>query len=873
VPEPRPRGPGPVLAALAVAVLVLLLADLALFRTPLYHGVLAPSSSAGSFEAAVAQLRDRPADPQHDVLVLGDSRIYQGLLPAQAAAAAGGLNFVPAGVPGTTPRTWGFLIRAIDPEAKRYRAVVVPVDTYADDTSAIGALDGNDRPFDLRYVVYRVGWGDAWPLARTFSDPRKKAGYALDLWLRAPLLRDDLQNLLSDPAERVAALARQRAGLAPAGTLSTRSSSLAGLRADFTRDELQFPAGVGPVERDALQQQIMRPVQPSSAYGDYRRQWLGPIVQRYLASGTPVIFVRIPTRPVHRSLPAGPSGSLLDFARAGARLIPQDAYVALERPELFTDEDHLDAAGAERFSRMLGSDVARSLREPPPPPPTPPPTPAPVPTPTARPPGVPAPVAPPEPFHPPNLAYLGLSVPIVFQSYEFVAFFGLVALSFYLLPRRAGNVLLLLASWYFYARWNAWFLVILLGLTASDFALALALEGARGWPRRALLAAGIAANLAFLGTFKYLNFAGATLGALLGLHHAAWVFDLVVPVGISFHTFQSISYLVDVHRGRLPAVRKPFAYALYIAFFPQLLAGPIVRAQRFFGELNNWRRPGSDDVLRGIGEIALGLFKKTAIADQVAAVSDAYFAAPAAHPGVLAAWSGILAFAFQIYFDFSGYSDIAIGCARLLGFVFPPNFRRPYLATSIREFWQRWHISLSTWLRDYLYIPLGGNRGGTLATLRNLMITMLLGGLWHGANWTLVFWGGYHGALLGLERLLGWGRSAPAVGRPLWFARVGATFALVSFGWIFFRAPDFPTAFAIAGSALWGGLGTWELPWWPLATIAAAAGIAFAQERGWSPADLRARPVAYGGALGALLVCLQLLAWTGEAAPFVYFKF
>jgi alginate O-acetyltransferase complex protein AlgI len=864
-----------VLGALAVAMLLLLVGDLALFHTPLYHGVLAPSSSAGSFEAAVAELRARPPDPAKDVLVLGDSRIYEGFLPAEATAAAPGLRFIPAAVPGTTPRTWDYLMRAIDPEAKRYRAVVVPLDSYQDDTGSIGALDGNDRPFDLRYVVYRIGWGDAWPLAASFTDPRKKVGYTLDLWLRGPLLRDDLQNLLDSPEARVAALERQAAGLPPLGTLSTRDISLTGLQADFNKNTLTFPLGIGPVERSALTSQVLRPTQPSGAYGSYRHEWLGPILERYLSTNTPVFFVRIPTRPLHRDEPGGPDGSVLDMWRAGARVIPQTAYVALEQPRFFADEDHLNRAGAQRFSHMLGSDVAQSLSGPPvPAPPTP--APAPTPAPTATPlPGATAAPVPAAPWQAPHISldYLGLSVPIAFQSYEFVTFFALVALLFYLLPRRVGNILLLLASWYFYARWNSWYLVILIGLTASDFGIALLLERSRGVRRRVLLGLGVAANLVFLGTFKYANFAGASLGALFGLHHAAWVVDLVVPVGISFHTFQSISYLVDVHRERIAAVRKPFDYALYIAFFPQLLAGPIVRAGRFFGELYDWQRPTSDDVLRGLGEIALGLFKKTAIADQVAAVSDAYFAAPAAHPGILAAWSGILAFAFQIYFDFSGYSDIAIGCARLLGFAFPANFRRPYLATGIRDFWSRWHISLSTWLRDYLYIPLGGNRGGTLATVRNLMVTMLLGGLWHGANWTLVAWGGYHGALLSLERVLGLGRTAPAPGSLAWFGRVVVTFALVCFGWILFRAPDFPTAAGIAASALWGPLGAWELPWWPLALIAVAAGIGFAQERGWSPASLRARPLLFGSALGVLILCLQLLSWSGEAAPFVYFKF
>ena len=242
------------------------------------------------------------------------------------------------------------------------------------------------------------------------------------------------------------------------------------------------------------------------------------------------------------------------------------------------------------------------------------------------------------------------------------------------------------------------------------------------------------------------------------MHGNPWLVNLFVPIGISFHTFQSISYLVDVYRGRTVAIRKPLDYALYLAFFPQLLAGPIVRAGLFFGELFTWRPPGPQDVTYGLARAGFGLLKKTAIADQFAGVANGYFDAISSHPGSPAAWSAMFAFSMQIYFDFSGYSDIAIGCARMLGFVFPENFRMPYLATSVTDFWHRWHITLSTWLRDYLYIPLGGNRGGALATLRNLMITMLLGGLWHGAQWTFVAWGGVHGVALCIERLLGVGR-------------------------------------------------------------------------------------------------------------------
>ena len=365
-------------------------------------------------------------------------------------------------------------------------------------------------------------------------------------------------------------------------------------------------------------------------------------------------------------------------------------------------------------------------------------------------------------------AACGIGIPLRFQSYEFWLFFAIVVALFYLLPRRYGRIVLLIVSYYFYARWNAWYVLFLWILTASDFAIAIWIEDAKERQRRSirlLLGLGVTANLAFLATFKYANFASSTVAALVGMHQNPWLVNLFVPIGISFHTFQSISYLVDVYRGRTVAVRKPLDYALYLAFFPQLLAGPIVRAGLFFGELFNWRPPGPEDFTYGAARASFGLVKKTVIADQFASVANAYFDSIASHPGAPAAWSALFAFSMQIYFDFSGYSDIAIGCARMLGFVFPENFRMPYLATSITDFWHRWHITLSTWLRDYLYVPLGGNRHGTLATLRNLMITMLLGGLWHGAQWTFVAWGGFHGVLLCVERVFGIGRAEkPAQG-------------------------------------------------------------------------------------------------------------
>jgi alginate O-acetyltransferase complex protein AlgI len=344
---------------------------------------------------------------------------------------------------------------------------------------------------------------------------------------------------------------------------------------------------------------------------------------------------------------------------------------------------------------------------------------------------------------------------MLFNTTEFFVFFAIVLAVFYAAPRVLRRVILLVASYVFYLSWNYKFVVLLLGLTVVDFGAAIAIERAPAVRKKLFLLISLAANLGMLGFFKYYNFFADNLAQLLRYPPHSWTYSIILPLGISFHTFQSISYVVDVYRGEQAAIRSPIDYALFISFFPQLVAGPIVRAREFFSDLNAWRHPDREEVLRGVMLIVLGLTKKMAFADQFAQIADSYFQNLSAHPGGWAAWSGVIAFAMQIFFDFSGYTDMAIGMALLLGFHFPVNFRRPYLAFSITDFWHRWHMSLSRWLRDYLYIPLGGNRHGRLMTYRNLMLTMLLGGLWHGASWNFVIWGGYHGGLLSVERMMG----------------------------------------------------------------------------------------------------------------------
>ncbi|HZY96319.1 MAG TPA: MBOAT family protein [Candidatus Cybelea sp.] len=860
---------GAILIAGAFAIFALV--DVVAFRTSLYRSILDPSSSTGSFEASIAAYTAFAADPKRDVLVLGDSRIYSALDPRVASLAGRGLRFLNGGVPGTTPRCWPYFIRAIDPAANRFRAVVIAVDTYADNDSAIGSLDGDDRPLDLRYIVFQTGLRDLPKLAGSFSDPRERVEHGIDLFLRGPELRDDFQELAADPVARVVELERVRDAITYAPLADhPRRETLAGMRVDFATDSIIYPPGLPDVERTAIATQVLHVAKPSPSYARYRLEWLTPIASRYRKAGTPVIFVRIPTRPAHR-LPAElASGSLVEIARdEHARLIPSQKYVALEQPELFADEDHLNRAGSLRFSRFLGADVTHMLADAPQ---------------AAQDPAPPAPSQ--QRRQRRELSWLtaaaGIGIPLRFQSYEFWLFFAIVAALFYAcpIPRRAGRIVLLFASYYFYARWNAWYVLFLWILTGSDYLIAIALERSRAggrWNPRALLAVGVAANLAFLGSFKYTNFASGTVAALIGMHQNPWLVNLFVPIGISFHTFQSISYLVDVYRGRMAAVRKLSDYALYLAFFPQLLAGPIVRAGLFFGELFSWRAPGPEDISYGLARAGFGLVKKMAVADQFAAVANGYFDSIAAHPGAPAAWSAVFAFGMQIYFDFSGYSDIAIGCARVFGFVFPENFAMPYLATSITDFWHRWHITLSTWLRDYLYIPLGGSRHGRLETLRNLMLTMLLGGLWHGAQWTFVAWGGFHGAMLCIERILGIGHERGGPRGAVAVARVLVTFTIVTLGWVLFRSPTFGIALTVYRELLVGGPGPALLTGWQ--TVLAAGIVAFGAVRllfdrlGVTPTWPRLRPLAQAGTLAGLLLALEMLSWPGISPSFIYFKF
>jgi alginate O-acetyltransferase complex protein AlgI len=461
---------------------------------------------------------------------------------------------------------------------------------------------------------------------------------------------------------------------------------------------------------------------------------------------------------------------------------------------------------------------------------------------------------------------------MLFTTFSFIRFLLVVLALFYLLPQRYRRYLLLAASLLFYMAWNAKFVVLILGLITIDYFAALWISRREGTARRFALLVSLAANIGMLGWFKYANFARETWLHLLHPGMAIQPLDIILPLGISFHTFQSISYVIDVYRNEQPVVKSYVDYALFVSFFPQLVAGPIVRAHEFFHDLWNWKAPSGAEWQRGVAMILTGFVKKLVFADQFSLVADRYFGNPTALPGMAPAWTGTIAFALQIFFDFSGYTDIAIGIAMLFGFHFPENFRRPYLSASITEFWRRWHMTLSRWLRDYIYISVGGNRKGTFRTYLNLILTMLLGGLWHGASWNFVIWGGYHGALLAIERAV-WGREEHRglIRIPL----TVVTFLLVCIGWVFFRAKTFSAALfvigqmaatTVPGESL---LSAWQ---WRLAILSIL--IALGEEYRGILSRLTVSPAwARTLAVVVVLLVIELFSATEQTIPFVYFQF
>jgi alginate O-acetyltransferase complex protein AlgI len=480
---------------------------------------------------------------------------------------------------------------------------------------------------------------------------------------------------------------------------------------------------------------------------------------------------------------------------------------------------------------------------------------------------------------------------MLFCSEKFLVFFTIVFVAYWGLPWPRARVWLLLgASFYFYASWNKWLALIICVSTAMDYFIARGMEAwssTRG--RRLLLVISLVANLGLLVYFKYANFflhsLEETLHAVGGTAMLP-VLRVILPIGISFYTFEAINYTVDVYRRRAPAERNLAHFMLFITFFPHLVAGPIVRARDFLPQI---RRPKRWDWLRmqvGVQFLLMGMFKKVAIADRMALFADPVFADPGRY-GSGAIWIAVVAYALQIYCDFSGYTDMALGAAHMLGYKLAQNFNMPYLAVNISEFWRRWHISLSTWLRDYLFIPLGGSQGlacphcQRTRTNRNLMITMTLGGLWHGASWTFVGWGILHGFYLILHRYFrDYANTRPRLDKllrtpPGTALRVAATLFCVCLGWIFFRAATFTTAGTMIFRLLvphsgWGltlpAVGFWyTVGCVALCHLLGQSGL----WRKWSP-RLPAPVLGFGYAT-ALTLALVLAPDSGKA--FIYFQF
>lgn len=405
---------------------------------------------------------------------------------------------------------------------------------------------------------------------------------------------------------------------------------------------------------------------------------------------------------------------------------------------------------------------------------------------------------------------------MLFNSFHFLVFFPVVTALYFLTPHRFRWGVLLAASCYFYMAFIPKYIVILLVTITVDYFAGIGLEAMQGNRKKWVLLASILANVGMLGFFKYSDFANENLTALasfVGWNYPIENLEIILPIGLSFHTFQSLSYTIEVYRGNQQAERHYGYLALYVLFYPQLVAGPIERPQNILHQLHEEHRFEYRRVADGLKWIAWGMFKKVVVADRMALFVNPIYDSPVGREGPALAFATI-AFAIQIYCDFSGYSDIAFGSAQVMGISLMKNFQHPYFAKSIAEFWRRWHISLSTWFRDYVYIPLGGSRAGMSRTAINLLLTFLISGLWHGANWTFVIWGALHGMYIvvynlmepGLARLRGSG-FAKRYSHALDGISLLSTFGLVCFAWIFFRAASIPDAFYITSHLFsgWGG--------------------------------------------------------------------
>ncbi len=486
---------------------------------------------------------------------------------------------------------------------------------------------------------------------------------------------------------------------------------------------------------------------------------------------------------------------------------------------------------------------------------------------------------------------------MTFNSLEFLIFYPIVALLYFILPRRAVWPMLLIASYYFYMCYRAELVVLIAGTTLISWLASHAIRRTdRVGIRRLWLALTLVVCFGVLFFYKYFNFLSGSVSGLIELfggEPSSFELDLLLPVGISFYTFQTLSYVIDVYRGDVEPERNFFFYALFVSFFPQLVAGPIERPGNLIPQLRERHPWSNENAIKGAKHMIVGFFKKICVADLIAVYVNSVYnnVESASSFGIIIATA---LFAVQIYCDFSGYTDIAIGCARIMGIKLMKNFDHPYMATSIKEFWARWHISLSGWFRDYLYIPLGGNRRGKPRALINVFIVFLVSGLWHGANWTFVIWGAVHG----LYQIVGtltkpvrdgvWERLGLGVGSPVvrWWRRI-CNFILVSFAWIFFRANSIEDAVAIIGKLFangWGaGLGSTlsAMGLDIIAILTVALSIAslvlidrmlrYGDEPDSSGVLVKGGSFVYF--VWAIVLCWLLLLSSGTLSTFIYFQF
>jgi alginate O-acetyltransferase complex protein AlgI len=471
---------------------------------------------------------------------------------------------------------------------------------------------------------------------------------------------------------------------------------------------------------------------------------------------------------------------------------------------------------------------------------------------------------------------------MIFTQLVFFGFFAVTLLVHWTLRgQRARKVWLLVASYFFYGYWDYRFLALIAACTVLDYAVGLALgQVERPGTRKLLIVTSLSANLGILGFFKYYHFfvdSASELLRALGASVSTPTLEIVLPVGISFFTFQTMSYTIDVYRRRLEPCRSFLDFATFVAFFPQLVAGPIVRASAFLPQLVKNHVLGSVNARRVLVLFAVGYFKKACLADNIATAIDPVFSNPGVYDSADRLLGGVL-YSIQIYCDFSGYTDMAIACAAAFGYELDKNFDAPYFSRNLREFWQRWHISLSSWLRDYLYVPLGGNRGGTLRTTRNLMLTMLLGGLWHGANWTFILWGFLHGTGLVAHRAVTrWmGDRGLLRGHAPRTAAVLATF--FTFAWValcftIFRCADIGTAWTFLTASAPAAVRTLALDWWLLIALLGVVHWFIRERRNALKTRVQDVPdFVFYPAFGA--ACALLVYFTPlSAEPFIYFQF